>query len=365
MGKKGKKRKEKVTGTPDVVKFKGTHDFHTLKEAVVVQESLPFVASDLLNEMDMKKVSRFLHILGLLGTWAGAVVPKDYRFRLHHRFFHPAPQYFPTGYSKNIITAARWVTEKHELTFNGVSYPFSEELKSKADEFLKQVDTFMTNVSGFIELSLKDDFAQGGLKAFKFAMKEKLSQHDGNWCMFEEAYMQALNETHMQVFAPVEKLVSLEDRLTKAEEQGAVDLKQQLENELVCSLEEFINSLFPETKDAKFPDDVIPLAEACVFYESKCPQQWLTLCKYLIKAYLELRIYITNIPTERLYPQLHDNTKLIRLLKALHKSVVEALEALEAVAKFPRLAYCKTEGWMTKALLEPEVLEMMDGGRPR
>lgn len=102
-----------------------------------------------------------------------------------------------------------------------------------------------------------------------------------------------------------------------------------------------------------------------MFYESKCPAKWLTLCKYLIKAYLELRIFITNIPSERLHPQLHDNTKLIRLLKAFHKAVLEAQEALEAVAKFPRLAYCKTEGWMTKALLEPEVLELMDGGRPR
>lgn len=29
--------------------------------------------------------------------------------------------------------------------------------------------------------------------------------------------------------------------------------------------------LFPETAVEKFPTDVIPLAEACIFYESKCP----------------------------------------------------------------------------------------------
>ena len=48
------------------MKFKQTRDFFTLKEAVAVQEALPFVQSDLLDELAWKRVARFLNILGLL-----------------------------------------------------------------------------------------------------------------------------------------------------------------------------------------------------------------------------------------------------------------------------------------------------------
>ena len=37
--------------------------------------------------------------------------------------------------------------------------------------------------------------------------------------------------------------------------------------------------LFPETAVEKFPTDVIPLAEACIFYESKCTLGCIVLCR--------------------------------------------------------------------------------------
>lgn len=361
MGKKGKKKKEKVTGTPDVVKFKGHREFQTLKEAVAIQESLPFVNNDILNEMDMKKVARFLNMLGLLAEYTKAAGGKEYRFRLHHRLLYPAPQYYPYGYPASIVTEARAVVDKPFLTFNGKDYPLSEELRNKSDMFLKNVDSYMTSIAGFIEPNMKDDFAMG-LKKFKSMLREKLHSFDESWRKYEEEFMQALLSVHSEVFTPCDKLVSLEERLTRAEEQNDIENKQRYENELVSALEEFTNLLYPDTADSKFPDEVIPLAEACCFYESKCSDEWLNLAKHLIKSYLEMRIYITNIPQSRLYPQLHDNARFVLLLKAFHKSVFDAYEALEFVAKLPRLIHTKIDGWMSKSLLEPEVREMKDGG---
>merc|ERR1719450_1852648 len=113
-----------------------------------------------------------------------------------------------------------------------------------------------------------------------------------------------------KVFAPVDKLITVEHMLSQAEERLDIELKQRLENELVYGIEEFVHVLFPETRLEKFPDDVIPLAEACIFYESKCSEEWLQLSKVLIKDYLELRIYIKKIPEERLKPQLKENTAM-------------------------------------------------------
>jgi len=361
MGKKGKKRKEKVTGTPDVVKFKGTRDYYSLKEAVAVQEALPFVQSDLLDEVSWKRVARFLNILGLLAAYCNIGKNKDYRFRYHHKYYSPAPQYFPQGYSREIVQAARNVVDNPFIAFNGKEYTFPEELKLKADDFLKHLDIFLTNVAGVIDVALHDDFTNGGLKHFRALLADKLHQHDKEWVKFEEAYLQEMLSIHNEVFTPVDKLVQLEARLTGMEERGQIADKQRLENDFVGALEEFINLLYPDTaENVPFPEDVIPLAEAAVFYGSKGTAEGLNLCKYLIKAYVELRIYITNIKTERLLPHLHDNKNFCRLLKTFHQSVQDARDALEVVSRRPRLLDCKTEGWMTKKVLEPEVLEMSD-----
>merc|ERR1712039_617012 len=116
-----------------------------------------------------------------------------------------------------------------------------------------------------------------------------------------------------------------------------IEAKQRLENQFIRYVQAFANELLPSTRPEKFPDNVVPLAEACIFYEFKCTEGWLQLSKVLIKDYLELRIYIKKIPEERLKPQLKDNTVLARLLKEFHQSVLLAREGLDFVARRPKL----------------------------
>merc|ERR1719411_2218648 len=103
--------------------------------------------------------------------------------------------------------------------------------------------------------------------------------------------------------------------LTQAEERLDIEAQQALENELVRTVERFARMLMPELPLEEFPGDVMPLAEACIFYESKCTDEWLHLAKYLIKDYLELRNFVHKIPEDRLKPQLKDNADMMRLLK--------------------------------------------------
>merc|ERR1711862_1024163 len=98
------------------------------------------------------------------------------------------------------------------------------------------------------------------------------------------------------------------------------------------------------------------LAEACIFYESKCTEEWLQLAKHLVKDYLELRAYIAKIPEERLDPELAQNDEFMRLLRLFHSSVLQARDALEFVSKLPKLIHAKTDHWMTSKLLEPDRL---------
>ena len=64
--------------------------------------------------------------------------------------------------------------------------------------------------------------------------------------------------------------------------------------------------LFPETAVEKFPTDVIPLAEACIFYESKCALGCMLFCrkacitrllceKVLLRKWIPPVCYISDI----------------------------------------------------------------------
>jgi len=361
MGKKGKKKKEKLTGTPDVVKFKGTREFHLLKELKNIQESLPFVASDILDDFSITKVERFLNMTGLLAEFLQVPSKKDYRFMYHHQFLAPNPQYFPNGFDFAIIKQAKKIMERPIETYNGKEYTYPEELRKLSDKFLREVDHLMTKIASFIEPSLQDDFLTG-LKKFKSDFKELLTHFDAMWTGFERVYVKARHDIFTEVFAPVDKLVSTEARLTSAEEKLDIEAKQALEADFVGAVEEFVNVLYPATASEKFPADVIPLAEACIFYETKCTEEWLNLAKNLIKDYLELRIFVANIPQTRIVPMHLENQKFMRLLQAFHKSVIEASEALEFVAQLPKLIYAKSSNWMTRKLLEPDLKHIQKSG---
>eukprot|EP00933_Yihiella_yeosuensis_P045840 TRINITY_DN4126_c0_g1_i1.p1 TRINITY_DN4126_c0_g1~~TRINITY_DN4126_c0_g1_i1.p1 ORF type:complete len:358 (+),score=70.97 TRINITY_DN4126_c0_g1_i1:138-1211(+) len=345
MGKKGKKGKKKEEKTREI---------YLLEECVTIQESLPFVAVDKLDELAYKKVARFLNMVGLLAEFLQIQSNKDYRFNYHHKYLAPTPQFFPFGFDVNVIRQAIEVQEKPTLTYNGVSHSYSEEIKLAAESFLKEVDSTMTKIASEIEPRLKDNFSTG-FKRFKCELKEDIEIFDQMWMGFESKFVMARHAILSKVFEDVERLITLEALLTQAEERLDIETKQRLENDFVCCVQEFTHLMFPETKTETFPSDVIPLAEACIFYESKCTDEWLHLAKYLIKDYLELRIYIMKIPEERLQPKLKENAQLMRLLKNFYSSVLAAKEALEFVSRLPKLIHAKTSDWMTKRLLEPDL----------
>lgn len=354
MGKKGKKKKAKITGTPDVQKFKQTREFWLLKECVNIQESLPFVAVDALDDLAFKKVARFLNMVGLLAEFLLIESKKDFRFNYHHKYLAPTPQYFPIGFDVDVIRQARQVQERPAISYNGKEYTFSEELQKAAEMFLKAVDSYMTKIASEIEPRLKDDFATG-LKRFKTELREDLVDFDAEWSKFEHQLVKARHDILSKVFRPIDRLVNLELQLTQAEEKLDIEAKQHLENEFVSQVEDFLHVLFPETRGEPFPDNTVPLAEACIFYESKCTDEWLHQCKHLIKEYLELRIYVMKITENRLSPQHKENTQFMRLMRNFHEAVIAARDALAFVAQLPRLINAKTSDWMTRTLLEPDL----------
>jgi len=353
MGKKGKKAK--VTGTPDVVKFKATREFWLLSECVQIQESLPFVAGDRLDELDNRKIARYLNMIGLLAEHLGVVAKRDYRFNYHHKYLAPTPQFFPFGYDAETILQARHMQDKASITYNGQEYPYSEALRALSEEFLKAVDSNFTKIASEIEPRLRDDFSVG-LKRFKVELREVLETFDEVWTAYEQKYVEARHEILTKVFEPIDRLVTYEMLLSNAEERLDIEAKQTLENTLAGEIEKITNLLIPETEQHQFPKDTIPLAEACIFYESKCSEEWLHNAKWLLKDYLELRLYIAKIPEERMSPELKDNAVFIRFLKKFHESVLEARGALDFVSKLPKIIHAKTSSnWMTKKLLEPDL----------
>jgi len=192
-----------------------------------------------------------------------------------------------------------------------------------------------------------------------------LTEFDDMWVEYERIYLAANFKINSDVFARPPKLTEIEVRLSAAEEKMDIETKQACENEFAKEVEAMIQAnwkfLFggnEELKAKKFYENCLPLAEACIFYESKCTPEWLNLAKYVIKDYLELRIYVANIPNTRLHPEFKENTSFCRLLRKFHASVLQAEEALQFVDQLPKLIYTKHSNWMTRKLLEPDLVKL-------
>mmetsp|Transcript_67541 Transcript_67541/g.154893 ORF Transcript_67541/g.154893 Transcript_67541/m.154893 type:complete len:142 (+) Transcript_67541:172-597(+) len=120
-----------------------------------------------------------------------------------------------------------------------------------------------------------------------------------------------------------------------------------------------LDIMFPETAKVPKLPNTIPLAEAAVFYQTKCSEDWCTLAKHVIKDFMELRLLFGEVETKRLRPEFLHNDDLVRILKHFHVSVVDAREALDFAATLPEILYTKTDKWMTREQLEPEVREIL------
>lgn len=367
MGKKGGKKKDKITGTIEVQRFKATKEFALLKECVSIQESLPFVASDILDDASIRKVARFLNMIGLLAEFVRCDRSKEYRFKFHHPLALPSPQYFPMGYPAHLIKVARQIVGMTIVKYNDQEFDYNkitEGLPEQADQFLKSLDTSFTTLASYCENEWKADFP-AGVKKFSAELGSRLGEFDDKWVQFETAYLEANYRINCEVFARPAKLVEIEKRLTAAEEKMNVLLKQEEENEFCAEIETLIREnwkfLFGPTVELsqkKFHPNALGLAEACVFYESKCTPEWLTQAKYVIKDYLELRIYIAEIPRTRLRPEARENTSFCRLLKKFHASILAAEPAFNFVQQLPNLSSTKQSNWMTRKLLEPDLRKL-------
>lgn len=353
-------KKAKVTGSPDVVKFKQTREFQLMLECATLFEGLPVLSTEGLSQADWKKVSLFLTILGLLAEHTQSQSSRDFRFQFYHQYLAPPPQLYPSGFDVDVLRKVRQAQEQGKVEYNSKFYYLPTEIEAKAEKFLKDVDAGFNKIfCATIEPRLKDDWEGGvNLREFKKLLKDELEVFDKMWAKFEIDFLKAQHEILKKVFESVEVLVTTESALCKAEQSLDVEAKQQLENEFAHLSEKMVLEIFPDRMkgDARrFPENVIPLAEACLFYDSKCSEELLDLAKVVIKDYFELRFCVARIPEERLCPQLRENGQLCRLLWTFHASVLAAEKAFSFVAQLPNISYTKTTDWMTKDLMEKDV----------
>ena len=108
----------------------------------------------------------------------------------------------------------------------------------------------------------------------------------------------------------------------------------------------------------RFSANAIPLAEAAIFYESKTTPEWLVQAKTILKDYLELRIYVSDLPSSRLHLDFSQNATMIRLLRKLYYSVVNAEEGLAFVEQLPGLRDAKRGDWLTRKALEVDLMKL-------
>ena len=366
MAKKAKKAK--ITGTPDVVKFKSTRGFNVLKGIVSLQEQRVLMSTDFLEESEYTRISRLLHLLGLLAQDLGvepdhedphqtisddevAIHPKDYRIHLHHALLSPSPQLFPIGFTVEVVRLARAVIEKPSLVANRREYLYREDLREACDDFLKNLDRRVIEMSSFIEVKVKGDF-KDGLKNFKAEIAKQLSDFDAAWRNFENFLLQEKLRVHKLIYEEVEKLVAIEFDISdlemklgtcaKGDSEGLSLKKAELESEFTKIASKLINELIGVVT---IRAESVTLAESCLFYGGeRIPGS--NAGVPVLKAHMELRHLLAS--GLRLQPELKNNDAFMRALGNFKTAIENASQALDAAEKLPRVPGVKHTGFFTK-----------------
>ncbi|KAF4725843.1 hypothetical protein FOZ62_019516 [Perkinsus olseni] len=325
-------------------------------------------------------VARFLSMLRMLCDMCEVQSDKGYRTRNYHKLLDPRPNFDPKGFPVAVVRAARGIQDEPSLCYNGKRYQFSDEVKEKAESFLKDIDREMILIAGYIEPALKSDFGQG-LRTFKVELTDKLMEFDEMFVEFEQARIEREEAEQGKVWYGLSDGDVCRARLTAAEEREDIEQKQAEEAAFVRAVEAFL-VLYSEAMEAKYtagevtqaevnvyrefaesiPERSLELAEAAIFYEYKVidlgREDWLESANEFIRSYLELRLYVAAIPLQRLSPEYIDNKRFITLLRAFHRRGAEAFPVLEYVSRkeLSTIVVMKRFDW--QALLLPELQQL-------
>jgi len=348
MAKKGgKSKRPKVTGTSEVVLFKGSSEFGFCSALACAVENIPTLTrAESLAEDESFKLSQYLHYLGALGNKRCIGCSKDYRFQLHHKLVLPQPQLFPLGYPVKVITLAKRVVIHPEILLNNRVYAYSNQLRDVANSFLFDIEQSFRDICRYLYEECRNDFA-GGLKNFWAQFLLKLTNFDGLWCTFEKLMLADTNRIQTDAIRPLSLLLAAEEALTAVETARVLRPEKKREKERLfitscCELSKYLG-----LDDFDSPDNVIELSETVQFFSVRFSQELVSSCQSIIEA----TVLVRNILSDELFrvnPDLLQNQDLIRALQNQSKCVNSGSEALRVAGLLPPMHSIKKAGWLIK-----------------
>lgn len=355
MPPKKTKGKKKLTGTPDVQKFKVLPEFSVLEEILKLknENNLVFPEAVVFDPQSEISLARLLNLFSQLSSYFGTfryepvVCKKDYRFHNTHNLSAPEPQYFPSGYNLETIILAKKAQSSlpPALAYNGIQYPFGaipskKDLSSISDGddspssiaidalsagFLSEISKLMQDLIDMIERDVTSDFANS-LTKFKEDMTLQMQKFDARWVEFEKLITSLATDVHARVLLPLVNLIQTEFQLTLIEENGDRnwEKKQELERKLIQQLCDFSHFLFEDTRDIRFPIDAVELAEAGLFYSTRLEAREVNLCRHVVKDFIQVRLELERVNLERCPLEFKEDKKLCRALVNLANSIRNA-----------------------------------------
>eukprot|EP00388_Colpodella_angusta_P019125 GDKJ01047784.1.p1 GENE.GDKJ01047784.1~~GDKJ01047784.1.p1 ORF type:complete len:685 (-),score=171.53 GDKJ01047784.1:386-2440(-) len=351
---KKSKGKKKLTGTPDVQKFKVLPEFAVLEEILKmkVENTLIYPEAVVFDATAELYLARLLNLFSQLSKYFGTfryepvVAKKDYRFHNTHNLAAPEPQYFPNGYNLETINLARKAQSSlpPALTYNGVQYPFgvvpskrTAVVNSESESspviaidalsagFLAETSKMMHDIIEMIERDVGSDFSNS-LTKFKEDMTLQMQKFDAYWVEFEQMITSLAKNVHARVLQPLVNLIQTEAQLTAVEESGDRnwERKQELERKLTMQIGEFTHFLFEETRSLHFPIDSFELAEAGMFFSSRLDTKSINICRHIVKDFIQVRLELERINIDRCPLEFREDKALCRSILNLASSIKNA-----------------------------------------
>ena len=355
----GKKGKKKITGAPDVVLFKSTHEFLILRALADMVIEYPAVAKrEELTVDETFKFSNVLHYVGVLASNRAIGSNKEYRFQLQHPLSLPRPQLYPQGYPIDVVKIARRVIERTQIVLNQQEFTYSAETIAAAITFLTAVETEAQTICLFVDEQLKSDFADS-LEKFNGDLFLKLTSFDSKWCVFETLILGETRKFHDIALDKLSAAVLAENVLSNVERAKEFDpeKKRIQERKFISSCCDLAKCLRLPLSD--IPENVLELAETVIFFSSRFPAELSQASREIFEASVSLRLII-SARTFRVNPDLSENLELILALTRLATAVSLGEDALRVAGLLPGVYGLKKSGWLVKASVAKNIRKQLE-----
>jgi hypothetical protein len=293
-----KAKKVVLTGTPDVVEFKGRRLYVYLKTLSDLSGSQDSTEGNLTDSY----LTECLHLLSRISTEFHCSGPKSYRYQLQHNLKLPEPQYFCLGFKYD---SRAWDSVEDRQNLNIAIRAISDAVSS----------------------AVRGDFSSG-LKNFLVELRNLLGKLESIWEPVELLYLHKVKSDDDNLLGSLQSLVDCCKRICVCTNDEAVNRL------LIQAILRFSSDALHRNSEIPIEEDILNLCLRIMAFPDRAGIGNVEFAETFMK---KLKRLVSEALIIRVIPDLLMDNRITRLTLDLMKHAENRMDVIQSAKQLPRI----------------------------